>query len=237
MRLALIEDLLTEPLPAGSNLLVEYDAASQWYRASVNIAREWLRDGGEVGYNVAAQFPDSLRSQLRKLGLKVEEFETDGKLEVWDWYSATLGQKSKEKFVGASSLKAADLSIAISKDELKPAMAGEAYPRYLRIWDNSSVLARFNDDRAWVKFLVTRIFPSAFYTKSTLIVGVIRGVHSDAVYRQLEDAADGVIDFKIEDIGEKTRDVLRIRSMRNVSFDREWHRLKIGENFEVSLDK
>jgi len=237
MRLALIEDLLTEPLPAGSNLLVEYDAASQWYRASVNITREWLRDGGEVGYNVAAQFPDSLRSQLRKLGLKVEEFETDGKLEVWDWYSATLGQKSKEKFVGASSLKAADLSIAISKDELKPAMAGEAYPRYLRIWDNSSVLARFNDDRAWVEFLVTRIFPSAFYTKSTLIVGVIRGVHSDAVYRQLEDAADGVIDFKIEDIGEKTRDVLRIRSMRNVSFDREWHRLKIGENFEVSLDK
>jgi len=116
-------------------------------------------------------------------------------------------------------------------------MAGEAYPRYLRIWDNSSVLARFNDDRAWVEFLVTRIFPSAFYTKSTLIVGVIRGVHSDAVYRQLEDAADGVIDFKIEDIGEKTRDVLRIRSMRNVSFDREWHRLKIGENFEVSLDK
>ena len=237
MRLALIEDLLTEPLPAGSNLLVEYDAASQWYRASVNIAREWLRDGGEVGYNVAAQFPDSLRSQLRKLGLKVEEFETDGKLEVWDWYSATLGQKSSEKFVGASSLKAADLSIAISKDELKPAMAGEAYPRYLRIWDNSSVLARFNDDRSWVEFLVTRIFPSAFYTKSTLIVGVIRGVHSDAVYRQLEDAADGVIDFKIEDIGEKTRDVLRIRSMRNVSFDREWHRLKIGENFEVSLDK
>ena len=237
MRLALIEDLLTEPLPAGSNLLVEYDAASQWYRASVNIAREWLRDGGEVGYNVAAQLPDRLRSQLRKLGLKVEEFETDGKLEVWDWYSATLGQKSKEKFVGASSLKAADLSIAISKDELKPAMAGEAYPRYLRIWDNSSVLARFNDDRAWVEFLVTRIFPSAFYTKSTLIVGVIRGVHSDAVYRQLEDAADGVIDFKIEDIGEKTRDVLRIRSMRNVSFDREWHRLKICENFEVSLDK
>jgi len=237
MRLALIEDLLTEPLPAGSNLLVEYDAASQWYRASVNIAREWLRDGGEVGYNVAAQLPDSLRSQLRKLGLKVEELETDGKLEVWDWYSATLGQKSSEKFVGASSLKAADLSIAISKDELKPAMAGEAYPRYLRIWDNSSVLARFNDDRAWVEFLVTRIFPSAFYTKSTLIVGVIRGVHSDAVYRQLEDAADGVIDFKIEDIGEKTRDVLRIRSMRNVSFDREWHRLKIGENFEVSLDK
>ncbi len=238
MRLALIEDLLTEPLPAGSNLLVEYDAASQWYRASLNIAGEWLRDRGEVGYNVAAQPPDSLRSQLRKLGLKVEELETDGKLEVWDWYSATLGQKSKEneKF-GTTSLKAADLSIAISKDELKPAMAGETYPEYLRIWDNCSVMARFNDDKAWVEFLVTRIFPSGFHSKSTIIVGVIRGIHSEWVYRQLEDAADGVIDFKIDEIGEETRDVFRIRSMRSVPFDRRWHRLNIGENLEVSLEK
>ena len=242
MRLALIEDMLSEPLPAGSNLLVEYDAASQWYRASLNIAREWLRAGGEVGYNVAAQRPENLRSQLTKAGLNVKELETDGKLEIWDWYSATLGQKSPEKFVGASTgLKAADLSIAIAK-ETKSFLSGVdsgmgGNPEYLRIWDNCSVMARFNDDKAWVEFLVTRIFPSAFYTKSTLIVGVIRGVHNDWVYRQLEEAADGVIDFKIEEIGEETRDVVRIRSMRNVAFDRRWHRLKIGENFEVKLEK
>jgi KaiC/GvpD/RAD55 family RecA-like ATPase len=237
MRLALIEDLLTEPLPAGSNLLVEYDAASQWYRASLNIAGEWLRDGGEVGYNVAAQLPDNLRSQLRKLGLNVEEFEAGGKLEIWDWYTATLGQKSKEKFVGSSTLKVSDLSIEIGREELKPAMAGETYPEYLRIWDNCSVMARFNDDKAWVEFLVTRIFPSGFHSKSTIIVGVIRGIHSEWVYRQLEDAADGVIDFKIDEIGEESRDVFRIRSMRTVPFDRRWHRLNIGENLEVSLEK
>ena len=237
MRLALIEDLLTEPLPAGSNLLVEYDAASQWYRASLNIAREWLRTGGDVGYNVAAQLPDNLRSQLRKLGLNVEEFEAGGKLEIWDWHSATLGQKSKEKFVGTSTLKAADLSIDIGREELKPAMAGETYPEYLRIWDNCSVMARFNDDKAWVEFLVTRVFPSGFHSKSTIIVGVIRGIHSEWVYRQLEDAADGVIDFKIDEIGEETRDVFRIRSMRNVAFDRKWHRLNIGENLEVTIEK
>jgi KaiC/GvpD/RAD55 family RecA-like ATPase len=237
MRLALIDDLLGEALPAGSNLLVEYDAASQWYRASLNIAREWLRAGGEVGYNVAAQFPDNLRSQLRKLGLNVEEFEASGKLEIWDWYTATLGQKTKEKFVGASSLKAADLSIDIGREELKPAMAGVTYPEYLRIWDNCSVMARFNDDKAWVEFLVTRVFPSAFHSKSTLIVGVIRGIHSDWVYRQLADAAEGVVDFKIDEIGEETRDVFRIRGMRNVAFDRRWHPLKMGENLEVSLEK
>jgi KaiC/GvpD/RAD55 family RecA-like ATPase len=237
MRLALIEDLLNEPLRAGSNLLVEYDPTSQWYRASLNITREWLRSGGQVGYNVAAQFPNNLRSQLSKLGLNVEELETSGRLEIWDWYSATLGQKSTEKFVGSSTLKAADLSIGIAEDELKPAMAGETYPNYLRIWDNSSVMARFNTDKAWVEFIVTRVFPSASHSKSTLILGLIRGIHTDWVYRELEEAADGVIDFKLEDVDEETRDVLRIRSMRNVAFDRRWHVLKIGENLEVSLEK
>jgi hypothetical protein len=85
MRIALIEDLITEPLPAGSNLLVVYDATSQWYRVSLNIAREWLRAGGDVGYNVAAQRPDKIRSQLEKLGLNVKELEAGGKLEIWDW--------------------------------------------------------------------------------------------------------------------------------------------------------
>jgi KaiC/GvpD/RAD55 family RecA-like ATPase len=167
----------------------------------------------------------------------VKQHESGGKLENWDWYSATLGQKSKEPRLGASSLKAADLSISIAQEELKPAMAGENYPEYLRIWDNCSVMARFNDDRAWVEFIVTRVFPSAPHSKSTLVVGVIRGIHSDWAYRQLEDAADGVIDFKIEEISEEARDVLRIRSMRPVAFDRRWHRLKIGENLEVTLEK
>lgn len=237
MRIAFIEDLLGETLPAGSNLLVEYDAGSQWYRASLNIAREWLRAGGEVGYNVAAQRPDNLRSQLEKLGLNVKELEMAGKLEIWDWYSATIGQKTKEPLVGASTLKASELSIAIAQDELKPAMAGETYPEYLRIWDNCSVMARFNEDRAWVEFIVTRVFPSASHSKSNLIIGVTRGIHSDSVYRQLEDAADGIIDFKLEDVGEGTRDVFRIRSMRNVACDRRWYPLKIGQNLEVSREK
>jgi len=237
MRLALIEDLVSEPLPAGSNLLVEYDPVSQWYRASLNIAREWLKEGGEIGYNVAAQFPDNLRSQLVKLGLNVVELEASGKLEIWDWYTATLGQKSKEKLVGSNTLKAADMSIAIAEQELKPAIAGETYPEYLRIWDNCSVMARFNADKAWVEFVVTRVFPSAFHSKSTMIIGLTRGIHPDWVYRQLEDVADGVIDFKLDEVAEETRDVCRIRSMRNVAFDRKWHRLRIGQNLDVTLDK
>jgi hypothetical protein len=30
---------------------------------------------------------------------------------------------------------------------------------------------------------------------------------------------------------------MRIRSMRNVGFDSEWHQLKVGDKFEISLEK
>lgn len=51
------------------------------------------------------------------------------------------------------------------------------------------------------------------------------------VYKQFEGTCDSVIDFKLDETGEETRDLIRIRNMRNVSFDRRWHALGIGENF------
>jgi len=94
-RIALIEELTKEPVPAGSTFLVEFDSSSQWYNATYTITAEWLRQGGKVDYWLAAQPPDKMRSQLRKLGLpNLEEFEESGKLELWDCYTCQLGRKS-----------------------------------------------------------------------------------------------------------------------------------------------
>lgn len=73
--------------------------------------------------------------------------------------------------------------------------------------------------------------------KNTFICGIMKGVHSDWVYRQLEGAVDGVIDFKVEESGDEVRNLMRIRVMRNVGFDSRWQQLKIGDNFEVTLEK
>ena len=56
-------------------------------------------------------------------------------------------------------------------------MAGQPTPNVLRIIDDLSGLARANDEKTWVEFMVTRIIPSAAVLKSTRIVGVISGVH------------------------------------------------------------
>ena len=35
--------------------------------------------------------------------------------------------------------------------------------------------------------------------------------------------ADGVIDFKLEEVGKEVRNLTMIRSMRNVGYDGKWH--------------
>jgi len=235
-RIPIIEDLTTGPVPPGSNLLVEFDSASQWYNSCVTIAAGWVKDGGFVGYNGFIQPPNTVRMQLTRLGIKVDDLERDDKLRMYDWYTPTLGRKSKERY-GIESLKVADQSIVfrLTEDDLKNPEEIE-WPESLRIADNFSTLARFNDEKFWIEFMLTRVFPIGSARKSTLIFGIMRGVHSEWAYRQLEGSADGIIDFRLE-AGERARDLVQIRTMRNVLFNRELHELRIGENFETTLQE
>jgi KaiC/GvpD/RAD55 family RecA-like ATPase len=161
----------------------------------------------------------------------VAELERLDRLRIHDYYTFTLGKKSQEKL--ASSLKVADMSIEFAKTQ----MTGPPIPHVVRAADNLSVFARFNDEKSWIEFFLTRGLPTASLTKSTGISGIIRGLHSDSVYKQLEDAHDGIIDLKLDETGEVVRNLIRIRKMQDVGFDSRWHPLKIDENFEVTLEK
>ena len=230
-RLPLIEDLTVGPVPAGFNILVEFDPTSQWYYSSITMAVGWLRAGGIVAYNTTLHPPAKIRSQFKLLGLDPESLEKEGRLEIWDWYTVTLGQRSTES-MSVDSLKVQDLSIIFSK-LMKRELAGPA-ANVLAIMDNYSSLARFNDEKAWVEFMLTRNIPTG-RSIGCVVDAIIRSLHSEWVYKNLETAYDGVVDFKLEETSEDTKDLIRIRSMRNIHFDRKWHELRTGENFDVSL--
>ncbi len=80
----MIEDLTTGPVIPGAQILVEYDPISAWYDASVSITVGWIRTGGVVSHNVAAQPPEQIRLRLKRLGLSVEKLEEDKKLKLVD---------------------------------------------------------------------------------------------------------------------------------------------------------
>jgi KaiC/GvpD/RAD55 family RecA-like ATPase len=229
-RIPLIEDLTSGPIPNGSNLLVEFDATSQWYNASISIGAGWIRTGGTLAYNVTAQAPERIRKRFSEIHNQSHELEANGTLRIFDWYTATLGRKSKEP-LSQDSLRIADLSIQFSRGEIP----GPPIPYVLGITDNASVLARFNDEKPWIEFALTRAIPSSYARQSTSIDGILNGVHSEWASRQLEAAYDGVIDFKLEQDGKQTRDVMRVRSLRDLTHDREWHELRVDSNLEISI--
>ena len=236
-KIPLIEDLTKSSVPPGSRLLVEYDPASEWLNASLSIAAGWLRSGGRVSYNAASQPPMSVRSQLKRLGIDTRKLEEDERLRIYDWYTATLGQKSVEE-LKEDSLKVADMSIGWMK-EAKELAQSAPNPGGLTLIDDVSSLDRFNEEKTWVEFVLTRVIAlnPVRPDPRTTIIGVIKGLHSERVYKRLEAAIDGVIDFKLDDTEEETRNFMRIRSIRNVGFDSRWQPLRVQENSEVIIDK
>ena len=229
--ITLIEDLTKGPIPPGSNILVEFDPASQWHNASVTVAAGWLKTGGNVSYIAVSRSPDDVRSQLRQLGLDTKELERTDRLWITDLYSASIGQKSKEQFA-IDSLKVADLSLWVARE----AMDDLPTPEFLVIEDNVSVLDRFNAEKNWVEFLLTRPIPMSRQRRMTNLHGIIQGVHSNWAYKQLEVSVEGIIDFKFDETSDPAQNLVRIRNLRNVSFDGRWHKLRIADNLEVTAE-
>jgi KaiC/GvpD/RAD55 family RecA-like ATPase len=196
------------------------------------MAAEWLRGGGWVGYTAIGQSPAKVRSRLKRHNVIAEQLEKDDKLAIFDAYSATLGKKSVETY-NAESLKVQDLSIVFSQVIMKL----QHEPESLRIIDNGSVLARYNDEKSFVEFVISRVMPVAPAIESTALIGIISGLHSEWVYKNIEASVDGIIDFRLDEAEEEVRDLVRIRTMHDVGYDKHWHQLKIAENFEITIEK
>ncbi len=231
-RLPLIEDFTKGPIPPGSNILVEFDPASQWYNACLTIATGWVQSGGVARYSVITQPPDKVRSKFRRLGMDPSELEQKSKLVIYDYYAASLGQQSKENHP-IPSLNIADLSIQVARSIRQFPLGHED----LRLHEKYSVISRFNDEKTWVDFVLNRPMARTHVSGSSMVLGVMAGFHSDRAYKALEVGASGVIDFKLDETGEVVTNLIRITKMENVGFDSRWHALKIGENFEVTLEK
>ena len=201
------------------------------------MAAGWAKQDGDVGYNGFVQPPESIRKQLARLGLNVADLERSDRLRVYDWYTPTLGRKSKERY-GIDSLRVADQSIEfrLTEDDLKGPTESEWFES-IRLVDNFSTLARFNEERAWVEFMLTRVLPIAPVKKSTLIFGIMKGVHSEWAYKQLEGSVDGIIEFKLNETAGTLKDVIQIRTMRNVHYNRVMTELKVQGNFEVTVKR
>jgi hypothetical protein len=234
--------------------LVEYDPDSQWFSVASTIASRFLIENRHVAYFAMARPPDEVKDALSALGIDVTSVEKSGLLAIEDWYSASLyggrlepaspGGQMFERVDGRMrirSLKAADLSVEwlkTSKSGPQPAHdIVEFWPTgSLAISESCSVILRFSEEKAFIELFESRIRPEERKRKNLIsFQALARGIHSDWLYKRMENASEGVIDLTAREQHDEVKSFLRIRNLRSQPHDSHWHQIDVKSNGETTL--
>jgi len=252
VNIPLLAPLIPSGIRPGTMLLVEFDPESEWFSVATTIAAHFYGAKHHVGYLAMGRPPEDVKRDLTALAVNVVDAEKAGLLAVEDWYSASLsggrverpGQsrvfEPTETGLRVLSLKVADLSV----DWLKSSKSSP-HPVYdivdfwpagsLIIVESFSSILRFNEEKSFVEWVERRVNPAERKRQSITIQGFVRGIHSDQLYKLMENTADGVIDIRVQERGEETKNVLRVRSLKGRPHDTKWHEILIKSNGEATL--
>ncbi len=246
----ILTGLIPDGVKPGTQFIVEFDPESQWLAVAATIAAGYLRTGGRVAYVTNLRSPETVKENLLALGVDVSAATSEGRFNLDDWYSATLsggrleggGPSMFEPIEGGlrvRSLKVADLSVKWLKDMkqgFEPSDVIETWPPgALGVSESMSEDLRFNEEKPYLEFVITRGLPNNRRGKRINLHGVVRDVHTESFYKRLEGAVDGVIDLRVMERDEEAKNLLRVRSLKGQPHDARWHEIEIKPNGEAIL--
>lgn len=245
----LLAGLIPGGVKPGAIFTIEFDPDSQWLAISTTIAASSLKADGHVAYASMTGPPEEVKESLVNLGVDVVAVIKERRLVIDDLYTATLtGGRiaedwSKKHFYEggyrAVSLKVADLSVEWLKDMkegFKPEDVVETWaPGALALADSYSDSMRFNEESAFLEFLITRNWTNNRRAGRITLAPFARGVHSETFYKRLQGASDGVIDVRTMERDDESKTLLRVRNLKRQPHDAHWHEVQIKPNGEAVL--
>ncbi len=243
----LLADLVPDGISPGTGLLVEYDPHSQWFAVATTIIARWLSAGNRALCVAMVRPRDVVVNDLGRLGVDVNAKEETGTLRVDDWYSATLTPEHStfedeaidDKYLKYGSVKIPDLSLAFSKRlkglQLLSKWSSEQQLGVLAIAESFSMLLRFNEERTFLEWFENRDIPLQRKLKRINLWGFGRGLHSEQFYRRLENVVDGVVEVRVMERGDQTKNLVRVTSLKGQPHDARLHEIEIKGNGEAIL--
>ncbi len=235
----ILRKMIPDGLEYGTSLLVEYDSRSIWFETSLTIAADALRTGIRTGYHVFQRTPTKVVNALEALGLNVDRLRAEDVLRILDSYTVQTGigaptelGKSSSKFL-TQSVKISDWSIGIGQ-QIKVGPTQEDRRR-LHIDDNTGVLLQYNDEKTIIDFWRTRVIPHNQVHEGVGFFSLMKGVASEAFYRQFEGLCDGVMEFKAQDKTDGIEQLVRVTTLRGRAYDSRWQQIRLSDNGEVVL--
>jgi KaiC/GvpD/RAD55 family RecA-like ATPase len=230
--LPLLKSLLPHGIKYGSMLLIEFTPDSEWYELSLALAAQALAQSVGCEYHCLVRAPNEIRAEFAMLGLDVQKLEAADILRIIDDYSAQIGFLKKPEMTRETSMRVADWSILATQ---KMKSADDADRRRLHIDDNTSILSRYNKENEIVDYWRTRLIPLSRSLEQIMLHSLVKGVHSEAFYNQLESWHDGIVDVKSEEREGRIEHLVRVRILRGCDYDSKWRRLEILDNRRVTI--
>jgi KaiC/GvpD/RAD55 family RecA-like ATPase len=246
----ILTELIPDGVKPGTIFLVEFDPESQWLAVAATITAGYLRAGGRVSYVAQLRSPETVRENVLALGVDISAATSEGRFTVDDYYSATLtggrldggGPSLIDRIEGgnrARSLKVSDLSVQMLKDMKQGPESGGVWenwpPGALNITESLSQMLRFNEEKPYLEWVISRNNPSHRRAKRITFEGFVRDIHTESFYKRLESDVDGVIDLRVMERGEEVKNLLRVRSLKGQRHDTRWHEVQIERNGEAAL--
>ena len=245
VNIPLLAELVPIGVKPGTMLMVEFDPESQWLSVAATIAARLYQQDQFVCYLSMARSPEDFKEALSDLGVDIHSAENSGRLVVEDWYSATLtgGRLASATNQGSlfepirgglrtRSLKIADLSV----EWLKTSKSGpDKIHDIVDYWPTGSMVVvesfssilRFNEEKAFVEWMESRVIPEERKGKRITLQGFVRGIHNEWLYKRMENASDGVIEIRVMERDDEAKNYIRIRSLKGQPHDSRWHEVEI----------
>ena len=255
VKIPLLDELIPIGVKPGTMLLVEFDPESQWLSVATTIAARFYQQDRFVCYLSMARSPEDVKGSLSELGVDIPSAEKSARLVVEDWYSATLagGRLASATNQGSlfepikgglrvRSLKISDLSV----EWLKTSKTGPNKTHdIVDYWPTGSIVVveslssilRFNEEKAFVEWMESRVIPEERKGKRITLQGFVRGIHSEWLYKRMESASDGVVEIRVMERDDEAKNFIRLRSLKGQPHDSRWHELEIHSDGGAKLDE
>lgn len=226
----------------GTFHVVEFDPDSLWYESSITIAAKVLRDRIKTEYVAVGRPPSEVRDALGRFGIDPEKLEDRGLLRITDLYTnTTILTPEKQRFFPTSfpqiGVDAKQWMLKVQAEYAERIRNGipEAEKRWLLINEDSYATRRYLSDDFLEDFAMTAYRPWFSAREMLVINSGPRGIMTESQLRRWESRNDGVIDFGVREVNGKLVQSVRVRKMKGMQCDSNWHVLSITHDGEVSI--
>ncbi len=202
-------------LNGGSAVTIEGNTGSGKTLLTEQLMFEDLKKGRPCVFLATGDFPSSVRSNMKAMGLDVTGYEQNGLLKFVDGYSSEAGQESREKISVPSLGDLTTLGMKISSS-----LPDESFKGGSLYFDSLTPLASKAKPENIVSFVqsvgarVKGLGGKAFFTLGPSVDPVVQ--------RQLEEMADCVVQMEAFEEGGVRKSRLRISKLRARRHQQGW---------------